>query len=93
MLSHSGNKTIARNTIILYVRMIVMMLVTLYTSRVVLEALGEVDYGLYNVVGGVVVFIGFLNATMSSASSRYITVAVENPVLLERQKIFSSIFL
>lgn len=92
MLSHSGNKTIARNTIILYVRMIVMMLVTLYTSRVVLEALGEVDYGLYNVVGGVVVFIGFLNATMSSASSRYITVAVENPVLLERQKIFSSIF-
>lgn len=91
MLNHSSNKVIAKNTIILYIRMIVMMLITLYTSRVVLEALGEIDYGLYNVVGGIVVFIGFLNATMSSASSRYITVALGKSSINERRQVFSSI--
>lgn len=56
-----NNKRIAKNTLLLYFRMIVLMLVTLYTSRVVLDALGVDDYGIYNVVGGIVVLLAFLN--------------------------------
>ena len=68
-----NNKRIAKNTLVLYFRMLFMMAVSLYTSRVVLNTLGVVDYGIYNVVGGVVAMFGFLNAAMSSATSRYIT--------------------
>ena len=57
----ANNKRIAKNTILLYVRMMIMMIVSLYTSRLVLQILGVEDYGIYNVVGGVVSFIGFLN--------------------------------
>lgn len=56
--------------------MLVLLLISLYTTRVVLDALGVVDYGLYNVVGGVVVAIGFLTGTLNTASSRFITVAL-----------------
>lgn len=69
----TNNKRIAKNTLLLYFRMIVLMLVTLYTSRVVLNALGVEDYGVYNVVGGVVAMFGFINSSMSSATQRYIT--------------------
>ena len=67
----SSNKRIAKNTLMLYVRMIINMAVSLYTSRVVLEVLGVEDFGVYNVVGGVVGMLGFLNATMSGATSRF----------------------
>lgn len=69
----SNNKRIAKNTLMLYVRMIINMAVSLYTSRVVLEVLGVEDFGVYNVVGGVVGMLGFLNATMSGATSRFLT--------------------
>ena len=69
----SSNKTIAKNTLLLYVRMLFSMLVGLYTSRVVLQVLGVEDYGVYNVVGGVVGMMGFLNSTMSGATSRFLT--------------------
>ena len=49
-----NNKSIAKNTLLLYIRMLFMMLISLYTSRVVLKTLGVEDYGIYNVVGGVV---------------------------------------
>lgn len=52
----SDNKRIAKNTIYLYFRMILMMLVSLYTLRVILEQLGTDDFGIYNAVGGIVVF-------------------------------------
>lgn len=68
-----NNKRIAKNTLLLYVRMIVIMLVTLYTSRVVLDALGESDYGIYNVVGGVVAMFSVLSGSLSGAISRFIT--------------------
>ena len=55
-----NNKRIARNTMLLYLRMLIMMIVSLYTSRVVLEVLGVTDYGIYNVVGGIVSMLGFL---------------------------------
>lgn len=68
-----NNKRIAKNTLLLYFRMLFMMVVNLYTSRVVLNALGVVDFGISNVVGGVIAMLGFLTGSLSSASSRYIT--------------------
>ena len=68
-----NNKRIAKNTLLLYVRMLFMMLVSLYTSRVVLNTLGVVDFGVYNVVGGVIAMLGFLTGSLGAASSRYIT--------------------
>ena len=68
----SNNKRIAKNTLLLYFRMLLTMVVSLYTSRVVLGALGVEDYGIYNVVGGVVAMFGFLNGSMSSTTQRYI---------------------
>lgn len=63
---------IAKNTIFLYVRMFVIMLVTLYTSRVVLKTLGIEDYGVYNVVAGAVALFGFMNSAMSMATQRFL---------------------
>lgn len=69
----SNNKHIARNTMMLYMRMGITMLVGLYTSRVALQVLGVSDYGIYGVVGGIVAFMGFLNGSMSGATSRFLT--------------------
>ena len=69
----SNTKRIAKNTIVLYIRMIVIMLVTLYTSRVVLKALGFEDFGLYNVVGGVVALMSFLRSSMSESTQRFLS--------------------
>ena len=69
----SNNKRIAKNTIMLYIRMFISMVVGLYTSRVVLATLGVEDYGIYGVVGGVGAMMGFLNASMSGATSRFLT--------------------
>ena len=69
----SNNKRIAKNTLLLYFRMLLTMCVGLYTSRVVLNALGVEDYGIYNVVGGVVAMFSILSASLSAAISRFIT--------------------
>ena len=69
----SNNKRIAKNTLFLYIRMLFIMAVHLYTSRVVLNTLGVVDYGLYNVVGGIVTMFAFLNGAMVTSTQRYIT--------------------
>lgn len=69
----SANRTIAKNTIMLYIRMLLSMAVSLYTTRIVLQTLGVEDYGTYGVVGGVVMLFSFLNASMSGATSRFIT--------------------
>lgn len=69
----SSNKRIAKNTIMLYVRMLLSIVVSLYTSRVVLQTLGVEDYGIYGVVGGVVAMFSFLNGAMSGATSRFMT--------------------
>ncbi len=71
-----NNKRIAKNTLVLYLRMLFMMGISLYTSRVVLNTLGVEDYGIYNVVGGIVAMFGFINGSMSSATQRYITFAL-----------------
>ncbi len=69
----ANNKRIAKNTLLLYVRMLLMMVITLYTSRVILNALGVEDYGIYNVVGGVVSMFSILSGSLSAAISRFIT--------------------
>ena len=67
----SNNKRIAKNTLMLYIRMILIMGITFYTSRVVLDALGVEDYGIYNVVGGVIVLFSFINGSMTLATQRF----------------------
>ena len=86
----ANNKRIARNTLLLYVRMLFMMAVSLYTSRVVLNALGVEDFGIYNVVGGVVAMFGFINGSMSSATQRYITFALGKGDMENLRKVFST---
>lgn len=71
-----NNKRIAINTLLLYARMLLILVISLYTSRVVLATLGVEDYGIYNVVGGVVTMFTFLNYAMSNSSHRYITYAL-----------------
>lgn len=73
MESISSNKRIVKNTIMLYLRMMVSMLVSLYTSRVVLQTLGVDDYGVYGVVGGVVTMFGFFNGTMAGGTARFLS--------------------
>ena len=87
-----NNKRIAKNTIFLYFRQILLMLVSLYTVRVVLAALGEEDYGIYNVVGGFVSMFNILSGALSIAISRFITYEMGQPdVTVKRlQCIFSS---
>lgn len=74
MDSHAENtKRIAKNTLMLYIRMLFSMLVSLYTSRVVLNTLGVEDYGIYNVVGGFVAMFSMVSSSLSSAVSRFLT--------------------
>lgn len=67
-----NNKRIAKNTLLLYIRMFVMLAVGLYTSRVVLHVLGASDYGIYNIIGGVVVLFSFINNALISATQRFL---------------------
>ena len=69
----ANNKRIAKNTMLLYFRMLLMILINLYTQRVILATLGVEDFGINNVVAGVITMLGFLTGSLSAASSRYIT--------------------
>lgn len=70
---YRNNKRLAKNTLLLYARMLLIMGISLYTSRIILNALGVEDYGIYNVVGGVVAMFSMLSGSLSSAISRFIT--------------------
>lgn len=85
-----NNKRIAKNTLLLYVRMLFMMAVTLYTSRVVLNTLGVEDFGIYNVVGGVVAMFSVISGSLSSAISRFITYELGKGDKEKLIRIFSS---
>lgn len=77
MLNHtSNNKRLIKNSIVLYIRMLFTMVIQLYTSRLVLQALGVEDYGIYNVVGGVVLLLNSINASLSNANARFIAVEI-----------------
>lgn len=83
-----NNRRIAKNTALLYVRMLFSMGVGLFTSRVILASLGVVDYGISNVVGGVVAMFGFLNAAMTTSTQRYLTYELGRGDLLRLRTTF-----
>ena len=70
-MSDNANQRIAKNTIFLYIRMLVVMAINLYTTRALLAALGIDDYGLYNVVCGFVSMFSFLNTSMANGTQRF----------------------
>lgn len=89
-LESHNNTRIAKNTILLYFRMLLTLLVGLYTSRVVLETLGISDYGLYNVVGGVVTMFTFLNGTLTSSTQRYLNFELGTGNVEKLKNVFST---
>lgn len=86
----SNNKRIGKNTIFLYIRMLILILISLYTSRVILQTLGVEDFGIYNVVGGIVVLFTFVNGAMVSTSQRYFTFEIGKNNLTQLNKVFST---
>ena len=85
----TADKRIAKNAIYLYLRMFFSLFVSLYTSRIVLQTLGVEDFGIYNVVAGVVSLFSFLNASMSGATARFISYEIGRGNLGQLQKTFS----
>ena len=89
----SANKRrIARNTIFLYIRMLIVMAVSLFTQRVVLDKLGATDYGIYYAVAGVVAMLGFLNGTLSTGTSRFLTFEIGRGDKEKLKNTFSTAF-
>ena len=86
----ANNKRIAKNTLMLYFRMLFTMAVSLFTSRVVLNTLGVEDYGIYNVVGGVVSMFSIISGSLSAAISRFITVELAKGDSEKLRKTFSA---
>jgi len=89
--SHSDNRRIAKNTLVLYMRMIIVMLVSLYTSRLVLAALGVEDFGIYQVVGGLVGMFGILSGSLSVSTSRFLTYALGQGDFNQLKKTFATV--
>ena len=73
-MSSTANRVI-KNTGYLYAKMAITMFVSLYTTRLILNALGASDFGIYNIVGGAIAMLGFLNAAMASATQRFMSYA------------------
>ena len=91
MEQSDNTKRIAKNTIYLYFRMLLLMVVSFYTSRVILAELGVEDYGIYNVVGGVVSMLGVLNSSLSGANSRFLAAAIGKQDIHELNKVMSCV--
>ena len=90
MSPSSNNKRIAKNTLLLYFRTIFIMFISLFTSRVVLNALGIENYGIYNVVGGVVAMFSLISGSLSSSISRFITFELGKRNIEKLKVIFST---
>lgn len=86
----SNNKRIAKNTLFLYLRMFLMMAISLFTSRIVLSTLGVSDYGIYNVVGGVVAMFGLLSGSITNSITRFLTFELGKKDYSQLQKVFST---
>jgi O-antigen/teichoic acid export membrane protein len=90
MQNNGNNKRIAKNTLILYIRMFFTMGVSLYTSRVVLNTLGIEDYGVYSIVGGIVTLFSFFNSAMTSATQRFLSFDIGKNDLVQLKKTFNA---
>lgn len=86
----NNNKRIAKNTIFLYFRMLLTLVVGLYSSRVVLQTLGISDYGLYNVVGGFVTMLAFLDGTMANGTQRFLSYAIGKGDIHNLKRVFAN---
>lgn len=73
---YNKSKRIAKNTFLLYMRMVIVMVITIYTVRVVIDTLGLEDYGVYNVVAGVIILLNCLNRVLSSATQRFYSYSI-----------------
>lgn len=89
----SNSKRIAKNSLFLYVRMAVLMLISIFTSRVLLEKLGVDDFGIYNVVGGVAVLFAFFSSSLTNASQRFLTIELGRNDLKKTNVVLISILL
>ena len=87
--SETQNKRVAKNTILLYGRTLYSLAVSLFTARIVLNALGEVDYGIYNVVGSVVTLFVFLRAAMANSTHRFVAFALGQGDISKLHKVYS----
>lgn len=83
------NKTIAKNTIVLYARMVLFLIISLFTARIVFNALGVDNYGIYNLVGGIIVLFSFLNNALGTATSRYVTTEISVGTVDSTRKVFN----
>lgn len=90
MIDNSSNSKIAKNTIFLYIRMLVVVLVMLYTSRVVLRVLGISDFGLYNVIGGLLTMFSMFSIALSVGTQRFLTFAIGEGDELKLRQTFST---
>ncbi len=86
----ANNKRIAKNTLMLYIRMFFTMLVSLYTSRVILQTLGVDDFGIYNVVGGIITMFTFINSAMISSTQRYLNFDLVSDNEAKLRSVFST---
>lgn len=88
-MSTVNTTRIAKNTLLLYIRMLLLLVVSLYTSRVILEVLGIDDYGIYNLIAGFVTFLTFISNSLVSAMQRYFNVALGKNDLQNYRDVFS----
>lgn len=88
-----SNKRILKNTIFLYVRMIILLIVSLYTSRIVLDKLGVEDFGIYNVVAGFVMMLVFFRSSLSNVTQRFLNIELGKGDYKRAQQIFCQHFL
>ena len=87
---NQDNKRIAKNTLLLYFRMLFLMVVNLYTSRIILQILGVEDFGIYNVVGGVITMFSVISGSLAAAISRFLTFELGCGNIENLKRVFSS---
>ena len=92
MAEEGTNRAIAKNTIILYIRSFVMMAIGIFTSRVILQALGVSDFGLYGAIGSMVAMFTIINGVLAAGSSRFLTFELGRKDPIKLQKTFSASF-
>ena len=89
----NDNKRIIINTAILYIKLVFSVLIGLYTSRIILSALGASDYGLYAIVGGIVSLMNFFGTTMTSTSYRFLAIEIGKGDKGYLNKIYNTVFI
>ena len=92
MSSQSKSKKIAVNTAVLYLRMFAILIINLFAVRLVLRALGAEDYGIYNVVAGIIAIVGFVSTSMAAATQRFYSYAIGENDEDRQREVFTASF-